>query len=468
MMKIFLQLTIWRKQNLFATGKNIFTRITKMQKVVFVFLLMRICCIFIRIFGRKEGLKKDIMNMNNSRIVLVDDDPINLMLYSKMLRESDYQIITATNGKECLELVFEKQPDLIVLDWNMPEMDGMEALEKLKENQQTKDIPVIMITGVMNSSDNLASAMLLGATDFLRKPFDKAELVARVRNTLLLTGSLNELKKQHQQLEDRNRFVSSLIQGIPQPVVHSSPEGILRLCNRAFEQLLNREQSELVGKSVYQYYLSDEVGVHIQKDVGLIQGTPVADYEAKVFPDNKTFMVSKNLVEDSHGHPVGIITVFSDITELKKNNEYILNSKKMELLSSTLQITHLSEMNNSMVEDLEKIIPYTEKQGREIIRQITNKFRINMADQIWATFEERFKNAFDEFYSLLLKKYPNLTLNERKLCALLRLELSSKDIAILTFQNPQSIDVARYRLRKKLGLSTEENLMDFLLTLDGQ
>ena len=91
-----------------------------------------------------------------------------------------------------------------------------------------------------------------------------------------------------------------------------------------------------------------------------------------------------------------------------------------------------------------------------------------MADQIWATFEERFKNAFDEFYSLLLKKYPNLTLNERKLCALLRLELSSKDIAILTFQNPQSIDVARYRLRKKLGLSTEENLMDFLLTLDGQ
>jgi DNA-binding CsgD family transcriptional regulator len=67
---------------------------------------------------------------------------------------------------------------------------------------------------------------------------------------------------------------------------------------------------------------------------------------------------------------------------------------------------------------------------------------------------------------VLLDQFPALTPNERKLCALLRSGLSSKDIAILTFQNPQSVDVARYRLRKKLNMANEENLSDFLLSIE--
>jgi DNA-binding CsgD family transcriptional regulator len=91
---------------------------------------------------------------------------------------------------------------------------------------------------------------------------------------------------------------------------------------------------------------------------------------------------------------------------------------------------------------------------------------MNMSEQIWNDFETRFENAFDSFYTALLEKFPGLTPNERKLCALLRSGLSSKDIAMLTFQNPQSVDVARYRLRKKLNLVNDENLIDFLLRID--
>ena len=123
-------------------------------------------------------------------------------------------------------------------------------------------------------------------------------------------------------------------------------------------------------------------------------------------------------------------------------------------------------MNSSLISDLVKVTPHASKEGQELIRQITNKFRINATEQIWNDFETRFENAFDSFYRVLLEKFPSLTPNERKLCALLRSGLSSKDIAILTFQNPQSVDVARYRLRKKLNLVTEENLIDFLLLVD--
>ena len=123
-------------------------------------------------------------------------------------------------------------------------------------------------------------------------------------------------------------------------------------------------------------------------------------------------------------------------------------------------------MNSCLIDDLEKILPLTNKEGQELIQQIKHKFKINMREQIWSDFETRFENAFDTFYKVMLEKFPNLTPNERKLCALLRSGLSSKDIAILTFQNPQSVDIARYRLRKKLNLVNDENLIDFLLLAD--
>ena len=91
-----------------------------------------------------------------------------------------------------------------------------------------------------------------------------------------------------------------------------------------------------------------------------------------------------------------------------------------------------------------------------------------MTEQVWNEFEQRFENTFDTFYKKLLDRFPTLTPTERKLCALLRLGLTSKEIAILTFQNPQSVDVGRYRLRKKLELSTDENITDFLLKFESK
>jgi PAS domain S-box-containing protein len=404
--------------------------------------------------------------MSHSKLLLVDDEPLNLKLYDKMLKDHDFQIITAINGKDCLDKVHEHFPDLILMDWNMPVMDGIEALEILKKDETTKDIPVLMITGVMTSSEDLSFAMSVGAIDFLKKPFDRLELSARVRNILLLSETLKALKSQNSSLENKNLFITSLIESIPHPVIYSSLEGILLMCNQFFADFLGTDKSDLIGKSVYRYFLSNEVGFHVQKDVELIQSRTALSYEKNGFPGNRTFIISKNVVLDNQDNPIGIITAFTDISELKKANEDIVNTKKIELITSTLKLMHLNEMNSSLINDLVKVTPHTNKEGQELIRQITNKYKMNMAEQIWNDFEARFENAFDSFYRVLLEKFPNLTPNERKLCALLRSGLSSKDIAVLTFQNPQSVDVARYRLRKKFNLVNEENLIDFLLLID--
>ncbi len=404
--------------------------------------------------------------MSNSKLLLVDDEPLNLRLYDKMLKDFNFQIITATNGQECLEKVNEHFPDLILLDWNMPVMDGIDTLEVLKKKEATKNIPVLMITGVMTSSEDLAFAMSVGAIDFLKKPFDRLELNARVRNILLLSETLKTLKEQYHYLENKNIFITSLLESIPHPVIYCSVEGILLMCNKFYELLLDIHKTNLIGKSVYRHFLSEEVGFHVQKDVELVQNRLALSYEKNAFPGNKIFIISKNVVFDNQDNPIGIITVFTDISDLKKANEDIVSTKKIELISSTLKLIHLNEMNNSLINDLVKILPHTNKEGQELIRQIRNKFKISMTEQIWNDFETRFENVFDSFYRVLLEKFPKLTPNERKLCALLRSGLSSKDIAILTFQNPQSIDVARYRLRKKLNLVNEDNLIDYLLLID--
>lgn len=404
--------------------------------------------------------------MSVTKVLLVDDEPLNLKLYERMLKEHNFQIYTAANGKECLEKVQENYPDLIIMDWNMPVMHGIDALEILKKDPATKDIPVIMITGVMTSPEDLAYAMAVGAIDFLKKPFDKQELNARVKNILLLQQALNVLKTQNNLLEDKNLFINSLIESIPHPVVYYSLEGILLMCNKFFGELLGASKNELIGRSAYLCFRSEDVAYHVQKDIELIQSKEALSYEENVFSGENTFIVSKNLIIDNQQNPTGIITVFTDVSELKKAHEDVVNTKKIELITSTLKVMHLNEMNNSLINELIKINPHTSKEGQEIIRQITSKFKMNMTEQIWNDFETRFETTFDSFYNVLLEKFPALTPNERKLCALIRSGLSSKDIAILTFQNPQSIDVARYRLRKKLNLMKEENLTDFLLLID--
>lgn len=403
--------------------------------------------------------------MSNIKIILVDDEPINLKLYQKMLHGNNCEIISASNGKQCLDLVVKHKPDLIILDWNMPEMDGIETLKALKGKDNSKDIPVIMISGVMTSSEDLASAMHHGAMDFIRKPFDRIELNARVDNILLLIESMRSLKKQTENLENKNLFINSLFESLPQPVMYCNVDGTLLMCNHNYSRLFQLNPDELIGKSIYRF-LSGEVATHVEKDVELMRNKEPLVYESSSYAGNNTFLISKNFVVDKHQTLLGIINVLTDITILKTANDDIVNKKQSELITRSLNLVHLKEQNKNILEDINDIIPHTDKEGQERIRQILVNNKLNISENLWDELGTKFENVFNSFYKTLLFRYPDLTSNERKLCVLIRAGLSSKDIAMLTFQNAHSVDVARYRIRKKLKLSSNENFADFLLKLD--
>ena len=121
-----------------------------------------------------------------SSILLVDDDPLLRTLVEHKLRLRGFEVISVESGEEGLKQASIKRPDLIVLDAMLPELDGFEVLQRLKEDEATQAIPVIMLTARKQETD-IVSALSKGARDYLVKPFLPEELVMRIRNLLPAT-----------------------------------------------------------------------------------------------------------------------------------------------------------------------------------------------------------------------------------------------------------------------------------------
>jgi len=133
---------------------------------------------------------------------VVDDEPANIALVSRLMKRVGYEISTASNGEEGLEAVARVRPDVILLDVNMPRLDGFEVCRRLKANAATRLIPVVLLTGLSAVEDRV-KGIEAGADDFLSKPFVVAELNARVR-------SLTRLKRYTDELDSAESMILSL------------------------------------------------------------------------------------------------------------------------------------------------------------------------------------------------------------------------------------------------------------------
>ena len=125
-------------------------------------------------------------------ILMVDDVATNLICAAEVLKSS-YDITMARSGKEALLLLKGMTPDLILLDINMPEMDGYQVMEKLKENPDTSEIPVVFLTAELDQESEV-KGLKMGAMDFLRKPFEPEVMKSRIDNILQITDQKKELQ----------------------------------------------------------------------------------------------------------------------------------------------------------------------------------------------------------------------------------------------------------------------------------
>ena len=136
------------------------------------------------------------------KILVVDDERVNVEVFRGLMTRLGYQVLTASNGESALESVARDHPDLVLLDINMPGIDGLEVCRRLKRDPKTRLIPVVLITALAASEDRVRG-IEAGADDFLAKPPVVAELEARVR-------SLTRLKRYTDELDSAESVILSL------------------------------------------------------------------------------------------------------------------------------------------------------------------------------------------------------------------------------------------------------------------
>src|ERR1051325_6758856 len=127
----------------------------------------------------------------SEKILIIDDDLDTLRLVGLMLQRQGYQISAATNGQQGLDKAFEEDPDLILLDIMMPDMDGYEVTRRLRKNPSTMETPILMFTAKTQLDDKVIG-FEVGANDYLTKPTHPSELQARVKTLLSRGGDKKE------------------------------------------------------------------------------------------------------------------------------------------------------------------------------------------------------------------------------------------------------------------------------------
>ncbi|MEM7671849.1 MAG: hybrid sensor histidine kinase/response regulator [Verrucomicrobiota bacterium] len=150
-----------------------------------------------------------------AKILVVDDQPINIRLLQRKLERHDLKVLVAKDGRECLEVVKETIPDLILLDVMMPEMDGIETCQHLKTNPDTESIPVIFVTA-KSSKEGKIEGLGVGAIDYITKPIDLDETLARVHTQLRFQQIYRENIELQERLAEsrRSASVGAITQGI--------------------------------------------------------------------------------------------------------------------------------------------------------------------------------------------------------------------------------------------------------------
>jgi DNA-binding response OmpR family regulator len=286
----------------------------------------------------------------NYKILIIDDEPLNIEVMINGLLQKNYNVLIASNGKQGCEIAMQNLPNLIIIDWEMPDMNGIEAIKFLKQNENTAKIPIIMATGVMISSEHLKTALDAGAMDYIRKPIDEIELLARVNSAIIL---FEEMKK-----------------------------------NIELETELIRKKNEQAEKEII--------------------------------------------------------------------------TSKQALAKLTLRIIQNNELNSRLFEELNEISTNCNDKGKNSINRLISNFKTDSKNINWQEFDLLFEQVHRSFYDNLNKHFTDLSPNERKLCVFYKLNLNSKEICSLTLQNENTLKKARARLRKKLNLTIEQSIHQFL------
>ena len=189
----------------------------------------------------------------SSVLLIVDDYPENLISMRALLQRQDWHVMTAASGFEALNLLLEHDIDLVLLDVQMPGMDGFEVARLMRGSQRTRLTPIIFLTANEQSQDAVIKGYASGAVDYLFKPFDPQILKPKVQALLEHQRNRRALQRLSHDLEVARAFNASVLDNAAEGILVLSEDGVIRFANPAISRLLNAPVKDLEGKEFLDY-----------------------------------------------------------------------------------------------------------------------------------------------------------------------------------------------------------------------
>jgi len=223
--------------------------------------------------------------MMNDRpcILVVDDEDRNLRVMDAMLVPLGYEVLLASEGEEALQKARELSPDVILLDVMMPRIDGFEVARRLKEEEETRIIPIVMVTALSEVEDRV-KALEVGADDFLTKPVDKTELRARVGSLLKVKAYNDHMRNYQKELEAAVAKRTEELRQAFQKVKAASLETIYRLA-RAAEYKDEDTGAHILRMSHYSAAVARKLGLSEGDVEAILYAAPMHDIGKIGIPD---------------------------------------------------------------------------------------------------------------------------------------------------------------------------------------
>jgi two-component system sensor histidine kinase/response regulator len=281
-----------------------------------------------------------MLTANPSTILIVDDQPTNLKMLFSFLQESGFKVLMAQSGESAITKLDKVAPDLILLDVMLPGLDGFETCQRLKASAETKDIPVIFMTTLSESLDKI-KGLKVGAVDYITKPFQQEEVLARIENQLKLRRLSVQLEAQNQQLQQSQSLLASVLNTSQDGVmvfeaIRDSQGKIIDfkwiLANPAAAKMTGRTPQDLLGKQLL-------VELPGNREAGLFERY-VTVVETGI-PQEQEFYYDYDGIKAWFVHVAvklgdGFAVTFRDITDRKQAADALLIAqKRLEYLLSS-------------------------------------------------------------------------------------------------------------------------------------
>lgn len=273
--------------------------------------------------------------MSQACVLIIDDELLARETLLAILAGEDYRLECATSGMEGLYLAAELQPDLVLLDIMMPEMDGYEVCRRLRAASDLAEIPIVMVTALDDHSSRL-EGIKAGADDFVTKPFNREELRNRIR-------TITRLNRYRKLVDEKSRF-SRLIEYCPHGIVLADSNGVIQFANPAISSFLGfNSSSSLLTRNFFDFVAADHAQYFQDCFKTILSYRLLAqDFEINLVDNtNRTFPAAIVLVQYSWRNSIQVQLIIRDITEHKL---YLMDLKRKAYLER-----HESMVNRGVV-----------------------------------------------------------------------------------------------------------------------